>query len=228
MSFDVNIASKVIKDKGYQPLLISFHENRYFAVSALYKNYVDKDIVVITFNDVLKYMKDIAGVVLIGISGQSGTGAFIDGTNNNLGWHDYLINHKPISESALYAYYFGYYHVPIIFTSGCYLAVSQNTVDFPNATHVITKMAKNRNLAYCLPEEEIVSLLTTRVGEAIDNIALCRPFETKLPLTITIVFNRTDYCDQALRDSNYNFKRLNARTLEKELNDFNSIYNFIY
>ena len=229
MSHDINVASKVISDNGYTPLLISFHEDaRYLKVSSRYKNQIDKNIIVTTMYEVNKYESEIAGLVLLGLPGQSGSGAFIDGTNNKLGWHDYLINHKAISEADLFAIYFGFNDIPVIFASGCDITCKQDKISFPNVPFVITKKTLNRNLASCISEQEVDSLLETKIKEALEKIDSFKPMKVDMPLTITIVCNRTDYCDDALQFSNYRFTRVDARTLEKTIDSFNSINDFLY
>ena len=229
LSHDINVVSRVIIDNGYIPLLISFHEDpRYLKVSCRYKDQIDKNIIVTNMFDVKQYLDDIKGMAYVGLPGKSGSGAFIDGTKNNLGWHDYSINHKTLSEAELFAIYFGFYHIPVIFASGCNIAMEQDKQIFPNIPLVTTKKTINRNYAFCYEEKEVDLALQNKMQEAIDRIDEFKAVELNLPITITIVFNRTDYCEDALQFSNYKFKRIGARTLEKEIASFNSINDFLY
>ena len=229
MAHDVNIVSKVIADYGYVPLLISFHEDvRYLKVSTRYKNYINKNVVLTTMHEIKKYIDAIAGVALVGLPGKSGSGAFIDGTVNKLGWHDYLINRKTLSEAELFAIYFGFFNIPIIFASGCDVAVSQDKESFPEIPLVTTKRTINRNLAEPISEGQIDSLLESKMKESLNRIDAFNPLKYETPLTIRIIFNRTDYCDDALQFSNYRFNRIDARTLEKNIDSFDSINDFLY
>lgn len=229
MAHDVNIVSDVIFKNGYTPLVVSFHEDaRYLKVSTRYKTYLDKNIALSNRLEVSKYVNEIAGIALVGVPGKSGSGAFIDGTNNKLGWHDYLINHKTVSEAELFATYFGNYNIPIIFASGCNITMGQDRKSFSDIPLVVTKKTINIDLAESLPEDEIDKLLKDKMQEAITKIDSFKPFKVNMPLTITIVFNRTDYCDDALQFSNYKFKRIDARTLEKQIDSFSSINDFLY
>ena len=229
MSHDIDTVSKVINDNGYTPLLISFHEDaRYLKVSSRYKKQIDKSIIVTTMYEVKQYINDVAGLVLLGLPGRSGSGAFIDGTNNKLGWHDYLINHKAISEAELFAIYFGFDNIPVIFASGCDVAMRQDKESFPDIPLATTKIAINRNLASCLSEKEVDLLLKSKIQEALNKIVTFKPMKLDLPLTVTIVFNRTDYCDDALQFNNYRLARVDARTLEKEIKEVTSINDFVF
>lgn len=229
MAEEINSVAALIVSYGYEAILCNAHAYGFVASSLFYKTYLSEDVKEITTAELNAYTENCSGVMLVGMTAKAGTAnAFMAGTWNHLGWHDYYINGKPIGEIGIYKTYFDYKNIPVIFVSGDRAACTEALMLIKSVAVSETKTARFRNVADCYDKIDVLLKTKAAVKLALDNIGTARADELTLPLTVRIDYNRTDFCDDAYVQSNYSLTRLGARTLEKKIEKIERLNDLVF
>ena len=155
-------------------------------------------------------------LVELGAHARAGTqNAFLDHTISSQKIFSISVNGREMSECTLQAILCAKYGVPIVALTGDEAACAQARNDLPGIFTGAVKQAQGRNRAVTYPNADEVIYNTVKKGllqrTAVPLIAFCEP------LTVTEVFCRADYCERALAKCGGNARRLDARTLEKQV-----------
>ena len=169
------------------------------------KNFIegalDKRATQIWVKDIAWVIKDVDAVVELGNHAMAGTwGAFLDHTQWSIGMHHYFYNNERIGEAMQMAVFAGHFGVPIVAVTGDKHACEEAKRFFgENVSTACVKVATERNIADCLPNEEAEQLVYEAVKKGIENRANCKPIRMDLPFEVKVEFNRSDYCEDACR-----------------------------
>ncbi|MBR4959446.1 MAG: M55 family metallopeptidase [Clostridia bacterium] len=181
------------------------------------KNFIpgmlDPRAVQVKMDDMPKLMKECGATMQIGLHAMSGTmNAFLDHTQSSVSVHDYYFNDMKIGELMQDGVYSGAFGVPCVTVSGDKAACAEAEHFFPGVYTACVKTAKERNIADCLPPEEGARLIYEAAKAGFMHRAEIKPYVLPTPYTVTIEFNRADYCDDVCRWRK-DVERLDARTV---------------
>ncbi len=177
--------------------------------------------------DMPQVIKDVQAVVAIGMHAMAGTmNAFLDHTQWSLGMHHYLYNGQRIGELMQMAAFAGYFDVPIVALTGDRAACAEAKRFLGDGLPTAClKEAKERNVCTCMPSADAERLVYETVKKGVSEYERFSPLKVSLPLEITVEFNRSDYCDDAMRGRS-DIERLDAYTLrsvKSEIIDYYSV-----
>lgn len=169
--------------------------------------------------------KDVEATVLIGMHAMSGTqGAFLDHTQSSVCVHHYFYNNERIGEMMQAAVFFGHFGVPIVAMSGDKAACEEAKRFFGGIPAACVKIARERNVADCIPDQEAEKRIYDAVKKGIENRMQFKPTAMPLPFEVKVEFNRCDYCDDACK--NYpHLERVDgftARSVKREIVDYHT------
>lgn len=223
LAADINQAAKAAFDFGAEVMTFTPVAS-YHIYNWLHLPYLDKRIKSVSEKEIYDNIADISAVVLIGMTAKAGTmNAFMDGTYNGVAWHDYFLNGVLCGEIGIYKAYFSHFGVPIVFASGDIAACKEAEEEINGIKTVAVKKAICRNRA-----EKILGATDKFYSVLID--ALKNPpavsDKIQLPAVVRITLNRTEFCDDCLRWFSF-LKRIDARTLEKHIENIKTIYDLI-
>lgn len=165
------------------------------------------------WSDLLKDGK-IDCLIELGSHARAGTiGGFLDHTVSSREWFRYTFDGKEYGELALHAVLCGAYNVPIVACIGDETACLQAKEYIPEIVTGAVKKASCRNLCEDYPNcDEIVE---KAVQEALEKYRAIPPYRASLPATIELTYYRTDMCEKAMQKAKCDFTRIDARTLQK-------------
>ena len=173
-------------------------------------------------------MKEADAIFSIGAHAMSGTqNAFLDHTQSSVCWHDYTVNGRKFGELGQQAIFAGAFGIPLVMVSGDFAACAEAREQFGNLCTAVVKHAVKRNEAVCIPLEEAENAIYMAAKTAMATIANARPFRILLPAEVKVEFNRADYCDDILEQSDYRYERLDARTLRKVIPKIESFHDVL-
>ena len=222
---DMNEAAKAIINLGAEPLAFTPVAS-YHIYPTMHFPYLDKRIKIVSDKDIYEMIDEINAVVLIGMTAKAGTlHAFMDSSYNWVGFHDYIINDKVCGEIGLYKTYFSHFGTPIAFVTGDEAACKEAESELKGVKTLTVKQATCRNKAVKIEgaKERIAAICE----EALLNFPI-RKKEERVPLTIKIVYNRTEFCDDSVRWHRNTVERIDDRTLQKTINEVKYIYDLIF
>ena len=152
----------------------------------------------------------------LGSHARAGTvGGFLDHTVSSLRWFSHKINGIEQSELSLHSLVCGAYGVPTVLCIGDETACRQAKEYIPNIITAPIKKASCRNKCICYENSD--EIIEDAVCEALREYPDILPYTIGGELTVSLTFNRTDYCERATDTAVGEFTRLDARTLEKKL-----------
>lgn len=153
----------------------------------------------ITIADLATVIKEICCVVLVGMHAMSGTlDAFLDHTQSSIKIHNYFYNGKRIGEISQIGTFAGYFGVPCVAVTGDSATCREAKELIDGVFTASVKTARGRNHAECIPTDEATARIYSAVHDGFIGAAGIKPMKVTLPLTVTVEFNRSDYCDEAL------------------------------
>ena len=158
--------------------------------------------------------KKIDCQIELGAHARAGTiGGFLDHTLTSREWFSYRIGKKEFSEVGIHAAFLGLYDVPVVLVSGDEVACRQAGEYIEGVFTAPVKLATERNTAtdYENPEE----IIKRGVREALMHYKEIKPLKLSLPTDITLTFYRTDMCERVIKETRFDVKRLDARTITK-------------
>jgi D-amino peptidase len=161
--------------------------------------------------------KSYDAVILVGLHAAEGTAeGFISHTNT--GMTALRINGKYAGESPQIAWLAGYFDVPTILISGDDAVVREAKALLPGIKGVVVKKSTSRTETKLLPLKEAHTLIEEITCDAIQNLRECRPFKIKLPITVEILFLRSEMAETLAKMPRY--KRTDERTVSYTAKDF--------
>jgi D-amino peptidase len=160
-------------------------------------------------------MQKINAFMAVGAHAMSGTpNAFLDHTQSSVSWHDYYINGRRCGELAQSAAFAGAYGIPMVMVSGDEAACAEAKQFFGNIAVAVVKYADGRNSAETIAAEEAERRIYEAAKNGVMRCDKIRPFCPLFPAEIKLEYNRSDFCDSAVRRAQ-NIERLDARTVRK-------------
>ena len=150
----------------------------------------------------------------IGCHARAGTiGGFLDHTLNSKQFFTVRVNGLEMSELSLHALLCSKYGVPVIACLGDTAACRQAEEYVPGIFTGAVKHAERRNQA--VTREDADAILTDTIRRALADWKSVALYTLPEPLTVEIVYYRTDFCEDALSRSKSGAQRIDARTLRK-------------
>ena len=216
MAEDVNTIARAAKRRGLKTVMYYPREIRYVKASCFYRDYVDQDVVVANGAQISDHIKNCEGVVALGVSAKAGTmNAFECGTHNHVACHDYLIAGESVGEVSIYRTFAARFGVPLIAVIGDEAVCKEIKSVDENVFTYTTKTARVRNAAICKDVEECRRGIEECVYEAIGAKDQVFVPTVTFPLKATIIYNRTDFCDDAIVKTFYALERTGARSASR-------------
>ena len=161
----------------------------------------------------------IDGVALIGTHAMnSAWQAFGSYSVNEIAWQEFRVNGVEYGDIGLAAMFLGAYNVPIVAVSGDFAAVKECQELVGEIPCAVVKTTKLRAITDSyLPEEEAEKLIASVCVEGMRNSAQYKPYKVETPCTVRVLYNRADYCDDAIRAyvSRGGLNRISALVAEK-------------
>ena len=214
---DVNEVARAVADCGYQPLAFTPGE-------PYHHPFLDKNIKTVSVAELVASLPEISCVVLVGMVAKAGTlNAFMDGSINMVGFRDYFINGRDCGIIGMYKTYFSQYNIPIVFVSGDEAACKEAEEEMEGVKTVAVKRAVCRNRAIQI-EGAKQRLYEVCVQALKTEHTPCEPLP--LPITVRVVYTRTEYCADAVRWCGNSVTRIDARTLERRIEKINNFHTF--
>ena len=181
------------------------------------KNFIrgmlDPRAVQIHMDDMPDIMPKAGAVMQIGLHAMAGTAeAFLDHTQSSASIHNYYFNDTRIGELMQDGVYAGAFGVPCVTVSGDRAACAEAEHFFPGVCTAVVKTTKVRNTAECLPVPEAQKRIYEAAKAGFENRLSIKPYIMPIPFTVTVEYNRSDYCDNTL-NWRKDVERLDARTL---------------
>lgn len=163
----------------------------------------------------------------VGAHAMSGTlNAFLDHTQSSVAWHDYMINGRRCGELGQSAAFTGAYGIPMVMVSGDEAACVEAKQFFGDIEVAVVKYATGRNSANLIDLTEAERRIYEAAKKSISLAGKIKPFCPLLPAEIKLEFNRSDYCDSAMRGSET--ERLDARTVRKVIGEINNFTDLLF
>ncbi|MBQ8310652.1 MAG: M55 family metallopeptidase [Clostridia bacterium] len=160
----------------------------------------------------------------LGAHARAGTiGGFLDHTISSTSIYSIKINDMEMSEFSLHAILCAKYNVPIIAVIGDEVACKQAQEYIPEIYCGAVKVASCRNVATTDPDAD--RILVDTVKTALANRASVPCIQLQEPLCVEQSFYRTDMCESALANCSADVLRVNARTLQKEVQCISSYFD---
>lgn len=226
---DVDVAARAIREKGFAPAFSNLFASRYEKRSADFVKFLQEEVEELKIGEIEGKLSEIAAVVLLGsVAKQQTLNAFACGTNNHLAWRDYLINGESKGEIGMYKTYFWNKGVPIVVVSGDFAACEEAKQEIAGVETAVTKQAKWRNVAECLPVEKARENIYNAILSALDKLDTFTTKEIPMPIKVEIEFSRTDFCDDCIRHNNYLVDRISDRRTSKTIEKLTSVGQLIY
>ena len=218
---DVNTAAAAAFDAGAMAVYVwDGHGNGYnFPEGTL-----DQRAVRIFEKDMMSVIPDVGAMLHIGAHAMAGTmTAFLDHTLSSVKIHNYCYNGKRFGELGIAGAFAGWFGIPCVAVSGDAAACAEAETFFPGVFTAAVKTATERNEAVCLDEQQARALIYDAVKNGIENRDQIRPYRLERPYTVTVEYNRADYCDEVCREKPY-VRRLDARTVTATKTDVSGYY----
>lgn len=161
----------------------------------------------------------VSGYIQLNMHAMAGTAnAFLDHTQSSAAWHNLWLNGRRAGEIAQGAYLAGARGIPYIMMTGDRAACAEARDFVPDTICVEVKHANERNRAVCIDGDEAGRLIREAACLAVSTLENRRPTILPLPATLTVEFNRSDYCDNAMR-GRPGLVRLDARTVTRTVTE---------
>ncbi|HBF86700.1 MAG TPA: hypothetical protein DDW54_03365 [Clostridiales bacterium] len=218
---DTNAAVSAAFDAGAEKVYVI---DGHFHGCNFIKEKLDGRATQITTRDFAWAIKDVQAAAIIGQHAMAGTmNAFLDHTQSSTRIHHYRFNGERIGEIMQVATFCGHFGVPVVALSGDEAACREAERFISGISTASVKTANGRNKAICIPEKEAEERIYAAVKAGIENRAAVKVIKPKLPYTVTIEFNRADYCEEHCADYPA-FKRIDVYTAERVVTEINNYY----
>ncbi len=163
-------------------------------------------------------MNEVCAIMQVGAHAMAGTpNGLLDHTQSSVAWHNYTVNGRRCGEMAQSALFAGAYDVPNVMMSGDRAACEEAREFFgEHCACAEVKLAKGRNTAECLPNEEAEKAIYEAAKRGMAEIDNVSPMKIECPFEIELEYNRADYCDNTCRYRG-DIERLDARTVRRRV-----------
>ena len=190
-------ADAIVKNGGEAYLCDVYNKGRDIINEELSKN--AKRVYTKDLSALLK--EGIDGAVLIGTHAMnSAWQAFGSYSVNETAWQEYRVNGVEYGDIGLAAMFLGAYNVPVVAVSGDLAAVRECQELVGEIPCAIVKTSKIRAITdTCLPEAEAEKLIASASVEGMQKCAQYKPYKVETPCLVRVLYNRADYCDDAVR-----------------------------
>jgi D-amino peptidase len=139
-------------------------------------------------------------IFLIGYHAKIGTHPAVqDHTYAYSIFHDVLINDISVGEFGMNAGMAGYFGVPIALITGDKAVVNEAKALVPDIESVVVKEATGRYSARCYPFEQTLEEISRMAHRATELAPKKKVFKFSSPLTLQVVFQKTEFADKAQR-----------------------------
>ena len=223
---DTNAAVRAAFDCGAEKVFVvdGHGSGKNFIQSAL-----DPRATQIAVKDMGEGVKNSAAMVVIGQHAMAGTeNAFLDHTESSVLIHHWYYNGKRVGELMMTAVFAGHFGVPVVALSGDRAACLEAQVAVAGISTAEVKSTTRRNVAECLMEnKQAEKTIYDAVRRGIERRADIQPVRIALPLTVTVEYNRSDYCEKALA-RNPKLERVDAYTVREIKREIPDDYYGIY
>lgn len=157
----------------------------------------------------------------LGAHARAGTvGGFLDHTLNSRALFCVKHNGREMSELSLHATLCAKYGIPVVGVTGCEAACAQAELYIPGIAAGSVKKASCRNKAETHPNaDEIVGDTVMRALRNWESIPLISYSE---PVTVEQTYCRSDFCEERLAKCGPETKRIDARTLQKTVENISA------
>lgn len=136
--------------------------------------------------------------------------------------HDVRINDISVGEFGLNAGMAGHFGVPIALITGDKAVVQEAKALVSDIESVIVKEATSRYAAMCYPFEQTLDEIYRMARRAVELAANKKVFKFPSPLTLKVVFQKTEFADKAQRLGNV--ERLDGFSLKYQASDYPDLY----
>ena len=162
--------------------------------------------------------RGIDGVAMIGAHAKNGAAdAFYSYTVNETAWHEYRLNGTVLGDIGVGSVYVGAFGVPVIALSGDKAACEEACELLGNIPVAQVKTATKRNYAKGIPLEEAKNEIIKACQKGYAEISNRTPLIFQSPYTISITYNRVDYCDDSIHYNIGIAKRVSPLVSEKTI-----------
>lgn len=158
------------------------------------------------------------GVAMIGTHARNGAAdAFYSYTVNETAWHEYRLNGVVLGDIGIGAAYVGAFGVPVIALSGDKAACEEACALLGDIPVAKVKTAIKRNSAKSLSFEEAANEIALACKKGYEEISKRKPLVFQAPYTVSVTYNRVDYCDDSMYYSFGVAKRIAPLVSEKTI-----------
>ena len=144
-------------------------------------------------------------------------GGFLDHTLNSKQLFCVKHNGVEMSEVSLHATLCAKYGIPVVGVTGCETACVQAKQYIPGIVTGAVKVAYCRNVAKTYETAE--QILRNAVASGLQNWKGIPLISYAEPLTVEQIYYRSDFCEEKLATCGSETKRMDARTLQKTVNE---------
>lgn len=228
LAHDVNLVAEQIVKKGYRAVCVHATAVKWDVITIEYTKYLSPDVTSVEIGRLNELLEDCVGVVIVGVPAMAGTEkAFSAGTYNYVAWHDYSVNGVKTGEIGIYQRFFETKGIPVLAVCSDEAACKEAEAFAENAEMIPVKSAKYRSRAVLYEEKTVDEAISKGVEKGLQRAGKVPPkgFDKYV---ITVLYNRTDFCDDAYARNNGWLKRLDGRTLEKTFEKPKSFFDFIF
>ena len=160
----------------------------------------------------------IDGVAMIGTHARNGAAdAFYSYTVNETAWHKYQLNGMELGDIGIGAAYVGSFGVPVIALSGDKAACEEARELLGDIPVACVKIATKRNYAKGISLEEASKVIALACQKGYEEISKRKPLIFQAPYTVSVTYNRVDYCDDSMYYSFGVAKRIAPLVSEKTI-----------
>jgi len=161
----------------------------------------------------------------VGAHAMAGTRCgFLDHTQSSRHIFDWFLNGMRVGEIGQMAAIAGHFGVPLVFVSGDRAAVDEARELMGAIETVAVKEGLSRNYARGLHPLVARDLIRANAAKALALTDSVQPLELRKPITMRIVYTRSDYAEEKAARLGRGAKLLDARTVEVKLKDITDMF----
>ncbi len=172
------------------------------------------------FSKVIHEDKEIGAYLQVGAHAMPGTlNGFLDHAQSSATWYNYKINGTCYGELVMGGLFVGTYGIPCVMVSGDEAVCDEARMCFGDKIAcAAVKKGIGRNHAECMDLKKAEELICKAAEDGVRRAGEIAPFTLSTPLTVTLEFMRSDFCDERYA-ARPDTRRLDARTLEMTVNE---------
>ncbi len=181
------------------------------------------------FSKVIQEDKEIGAYLQVGAHAMPGTlNGFLDHAQSSAAWYNYKLNGTCYGELVMGGLFVGTYGIPCVMVSGDEAVCEEAKMCFGDKVACAAiKKGIGRNHAECMDLEKAEVLIRNAAEEGVKRAKDIAPFTLPLPLTVTLEFMRSDFCDERYA-ARPDTRRIDARTLEMTVNEIRNYGDILF